>query len=205
MSDDDLGRQLAAIVGPAGIDADGAVRVSTVAELGEVLSACAAADASVAPAGSARAATAGVVISAERLDAIWVDPPNLLLHAGGAATWAAIRKAVESHGLAVCGLPSLRSDRAGQSIALGEVPHRALAGVDILTSGGDLISSGGRTLKDVVGYDLAGLALGSGDRLGLIASVTLRLEPVGARTPPQPGPGPWRGDAGINVAEAFAG
>jgi hypothetical protein len=104
----------------------------------------------------------------------------------------------------VTGLPSLRSERCGTSVALGEISHRTLAGVDLLTPRGELISAGGRTLKDVVGYDLAGLALGSGDRLGLIVSVTLRLEPLAAGTPPEPGPGPWRGDHDIALAVAAA-
>nr|MDQ2961382.1 hypothetical protein [Candidatus Dormibacteraeota bacterium] len=106
-------------------------------------------------------------------------------------------------GLAITGLGPLRGDRVGESVGAGEVSHRTVVGVDLLTGAGELISAGGRTLKDVVGYDLAGLALGSGDRLGLIVGVTLRLEPRAARTAALAGPGPWRGDAGIDVADAF--
>jgi glycolate oxidase len=201
----DLRRRLAAIVGKAAVGSDAVVHASTVAQLGEVLEVCAAASAAVAPQGSPLVPGADVVISGEHMNAIWVDAGNLLLHAGGAASWAAIRDASAGVQLAVAGLPSVRSERAGRSVALGEISHRALAGLDILTVRGELISAGGRTLKDVVGYDLAGLALGCGDRLGLIVSVTLRLEPLTARTPPEPGPGPWRGDAGIDLVEAFAG
>jgi FAD/FMN-containing dehydrogenase len=201
--DDDLRRQLAAIVGIAGVGSDSVLRASSVEQLGEVLIACAAAGVVVAPAGSVSAASAEVVINSDRLDAIRLDASNLLLHAGGASSWLAIREAAAARRLAVAALPTLRSERAGQSVALGEIPHRALVGVAILTVRGELIAAGGRTLKDVVGYDLAGLALGSGDRLGLIVSVTLRLEPAAARTPAEPGPGPWRDDAGIAVAAAF--
>jgi glycolate oxidase len=199
-----LRRQLAGIVGTAGVGSDSVVRASNVAQLGEVLIACSAAGIAVAPAGSARATDADVVVNVDRLDAIQVDPGSLLLHAGGASSWVAIREAAAARRLAVIGLPTLRGERAGQSVALGEISHRALAGVGILTARGELISAGGRTLKDVVGYDLAGLALGSGDRLGLIVWVTMRLEPAAARTPPEPGPGPWRGDAGIDLAAVFA-
>jgi FAD/FMN-containing dehydrogenase len=127
----------------------------------------------------------------------------LLLHAGAGCTWAAVREAAAARRFAISGLPSVRSDRVGESVALGEIAHRTLAGVALLTANGELISAGGRTLKDVVGYDLGGLALGSGDRLGLFVAVTLRLEPSAARTTAQPGLGPWRGDAGIDVAAAF--
>jgi glycolate oxidase len=202
-----LRRQLVAIVGAAGVRSDGMVRAATVVQLAAVLVACSAAGATVAPDGAAPAGGADVLINADRLDAVQVDASSLLVHAGGASSWAAISEGAAAGRLAVTGLPSLRSERCGRSVALGEIPHRALAGVDLLTPRGELISAGGRTLKDVVGYDLAGLALGSGDRLGLIVSVTLRLEPLAARTPPEPGPGPWRDDSEIAlaVAAAFAG
>jgi FAD/FMN-containing dehydrogenase len=88
---------------------------------------------------------------------------------------------------------------------MGEVSHRALAGVDFMTPQGELISAGGRTLKDVVGYDLPGLVLGSGEQLGLILAVTLRLEPMAARSAAEAGPGPWRGDAGIDLVGSLLG
>jgi FAD/FMN-containing dehydrogenase len=197
-----LRRQLVAIVGAAGVGSDGVVRAASTAQLAAVLVACSAAGVTVAPDGPAAAGGAEVLINADRLDAVHVDASGLLLHAGGASSWVAIREAAAARRLAVTGLPSLRSERCGTSVALGEISHRALAGVDLLTPRGELISAGGRTLKDVVGYDLAGLALGSGDRLGLIVSVTLRLEPLAARTPAEPGPGPWRGDHEIALAVA---
>jgi FAD/FMN-containing dehydrogenase len=203
--DQGLRRQLAAIVGARGVGSDNVVRPSSVIQLGEALMVCAAASAAVVPSGHPRSAAADVVIDAGRLDTIRLDAGTLLLHAGTAASWVAIREAAAAQRLAVSGLPSLRSDTAGASVALGEISHRALAGIDLLTRAGALISAGGRTLKDVVGYDLAGLALGSGERLGLILAVTLRLEPAAARTGAEPGPGPWRGDAGIDLTAAFAG
>jgi FAD/FMN-containing dehydrogenase len=202
--DGGLRRQLVAIVGAAGVGSDGVVRAASVVQLAAVLVACSAAGAAVAPDGSAPAGGADVLINADRLDAVQVDASSLLLHAGGASSWVAIREAAAARRLAVTGLPSLRGERCGTSVALGEISHRAVAGVDLLTPRGDLMSAGGRTLKDVVGYDLAGLALGSGDRLGLIVAVTLRLEPLAARTPAEPGPGPWRGDSDLSLAVAAA-
>lgn len=203
--DDGLRSVVAGIVGVAAVGSDSVVRASNAVQLRDVLDACAGAGASVAAAGSAGEASADVLISGERLDTVTVDTGALLLRAGAAASWSAIREAAAARKLAVTALPSLRSDRAGPAVAAGEIPHRALAGVDFLTAAGELISTGGRTLKDVVGYDLAGLALGSGDRLGMIVAVTLRLEPAATRTPPEPGPGPWRGDAGIDLARALSG
>jgi glycolate oxidase len=203
--DDHLRRLLVATVGARGIASDNVVRPANLPQLREVLSACGDAGMSVAPAGCAAVAAAGVVIDADRLAAVTLDPTALLVHVGAATLWVTIRETAAAQRFAVSGLPSVRSDTAGRSVALGEIAHRTLAGIVLLTPGGELISAGGRTLKDVVGYDLAGLALGSGDRLGMIVAVTLRLEPAAARTEAEPGLGPWRGDAGIDAAAAFAG
>lgn len=198
-----LRAKLSAIVGESGVGAFAAVHPANVTQLREVLITCVGAGASVAPVGSPRSGRADVVIAVDRLDAIRVDAAAMLAHVGAAAPWTAVREAVTARRLAVAGLPSLRSERVGESIALGEVAHRVIAGIDLFTPAGELISNGGRTLKDVVGFDLAGLALGSGQRLGLVISVTLRLEPAGAGTPPEPAPGEWRGDAGVDLVAAF--
>jgi glycolate oxidase len=200
-----LRRQLAASVGNTGLGSGNVVLPANVPQLREVLATCANAGAAVAPGGSARADDADVVIGTDHLNSVLLDSGGLLLHAGASATWTAIREAAAVGRLAVSGLPSLRSDTVGESVALGEIAHRTLAGVHVLIAAGVLISAGGRTLKDVVGYDLPGLALGSGDRLGLIVAVALRLEPAAARTPAQPGLGPWRGEVGIDIVAAFSG
>jgi FAD/FMN-containing dehydrogenase len=201
--DDHLRRQIVATVGARGLDRDDVVRPINVAQLREVLGRCAAASVTVVGAGRPRS-TAAVVVDAGGIAAITLNPSALLLHAGAAATWTAIREAAAAQDLAVSGLPSVRSDSAGASVALGEISHRTLAGVDLLTVAGQFISAGGRTLKDVVGYDLPGLVLGSGDCLGTIVAVTLRVEPSSARTPMEAGAGPWRGDAGVDLVAAFA-
>ena len=202
--EDALRRQLAAAVGTTGMDAGNVVRPANVTQLREVLAACVAARAAIAVLGSAGAATASVLIAADNLDAILLDPTALLLHAGAAATWVAVREAASARRLEVSALPGMRSATVGESVALGEIAHRTIAGIDLLTNAGELISAGGRTLKDVVGYDLAGLALGSGSRLGLVVAVTLRLDPAGSRIPAQPGLGPWRGEDVVDVGPAFA-
>lgn len=201
---DALRAQLVAIVSTSGIGRDDVVHPANTAQLQAVLDQCAAAGIGAAPSGTVTT-TDTVLIGAERLGDVRVAAPQLLVHTGASCTWAMLRRKVAAKKLAVSGLPSTRSDHVGESIARGEVGHRTLAGVLLLTGAGELIAAGGRTLKDVVGYDIAGLVLGSGTRLGLIVEVTLRLEPAAAKTPAEPGAGPWRGgDGGVDIAAAFA-
>ena len=70
------------------------------------------------------------------------------------------------------------------------MPRRTLTGVEAVLPSGELVSAGGAVLKDVVGYDLAGLLLGSLGRLAVIVAVRLRLEPAGAATPVGAAAGP---------------
>ena len=50
-------------------------------------------------------------------------------------------------------------------------------GLDVVTPAGDLIHTGGRTMKNVVGYDLTRLFVGSEGTLGIVTRIILRLLP----------------------------
>ncbi|UCE27254.1 MAG: FAD-binding oxidoreductase [Candidatus Coatesbacteria bacterium] len=56
----------------------------------------------------------------------------------------------------------------------GELPRMTL-GVEGLLGTGGFVRTGRRTVKGVVGYELTGLLIGSGNRLGLISRVRFRL------------------------------
>jgi FAD/FMN-containing dehydrogenase len=72
-------------------------------------------------------------------------------------------------------------------IARGEVPRRSLCGIEAVLSTGERVSAGGSVLKDVVGYDLGTVLLGSMGALAIIVAATFRLEPARSRTPvPEP-------------------
>ncbi len=53
-----------------------------------------------------------------------------------------------------------------------------VTGLEVILPDGTLINLGGKCIKNVSGYDLMGLFIGSGERLGLITKATLRLLPV---------------------------
>ena len=81
------------------------------------------------------------------------------------------------------------SDQAtlGAGIALGlsgsdRVNHYAIRdsvlGMETINAEGQLIRMGGRVFKNVTGYDLSKLMIGSRGTLGIIASVNMRLRPL---------------------------
>jgi FAD/FMN-containing dehydrogenase len=125
----------------------------------------------------------GIILSVHRLADIHVAAPGLTVRAGAGASVARVRTAVADAKLVVVGLGAeTGSAHVGTLVARGEVPRRSLAGVEAVLSNGDAVKAGGAALKDVVGYDLIAVLLGSAGRLAVISAVTFRLEPAAART-----------------------
>ncbi len=54
----------------------------------------------------------------------------------------------------------------------------AVLGMDVINAEGELITMGGRVFKNVTGYDLSKLIIGSLGTLGVIASINMRLRPL---------------------------
>lgn len=151
-----------------------------------------------------RAGDAPLVISLHALDHIELSVPNLTLRAGAGVTVETLRARLGEAHLAVVGLSaSVRAERVGDLVARGAVPRRALCGIDAVLPTGESVSVGGGVLKDVVGYDLPALLLGSGGRLAIIASVTFRLEPESSRTPVSEPPGVAADGEHALLARAF--
>ena len=137
---------------------------------------------STAAGSSVTAPRGGLLISLDKLNAVEVRAPALLARAGAGASVATVQQRVAAEGLAVVGLGNgPLPATVGALVATGAVPRRSIAGVEGVLTTGELIRFGG-VLKDVVGYDVPALLLGSMGRLGIITEVTFRLEPTTART-----------------------
>jgi FAD/FMN-containing dehydrogenase len=123
----------------------------------------------------------GALLSMGRLSAVQVDASNGVVRAEAGVTIRALAAALADAGMAVAGLSAdPGSDHVGALIARGGVPRRSLTGIEAALPGGDLVQLGGAVLKDVVGYDIASVLLGSRGRLAAIVAVHLRLIPAAA-------------------------
>jgi glycolate oxidase len=131
-----------------------------------------------------RASKGGATLSLHRLTRLSVDVGNGVAEAQAGVTVEALRSELAAQGVTLPGLPSSpRSRHVGSLVARGEMPRRALTGVEVVLPGGDRLRFGAAVLKDVVGYDLTGAILGSEGRLAAMTGAWLRLVPAGASPP----------------------
>ncbi len=131
----------------------------------------------------------GIVIGTERMNQIReINVDDLYAVTEPGVTTYALQQAVEAHGLFYPPDPaSYKNSFIGGNIAenaggirsakYGVTKHYVL-GLEVVTPTGEIIHTGGRTSKNVVGFDLTGLICGSEGMLGIITEATLRLLPL---------------------------
>ncbi len=130
----------------------------------------------------------GVVLSVERLDRILeIDETNLLAVVEPAVVTADLQRAVEAVGLFYPPDPaSLERSSIGGNVAecaggprgfkYGTTRRYVLA-LEAVLPNGEIIETGSKAVKNVVGYDLTQLLVGSEGTLAIITRITLRLVP----------------------------
>jgi glycolate oxidase len=138
--------------------------------------------------GGAVPAHGGVVISLERLNRIIeIDEANLLAVVEPNVVTGDLQDAVERVGLFYPPDPaSLRQCAIGGNVAECAGGPRAfkygttkryVLGLEAVLPTGEVIKTGGKTVKNVVGYDLTQLLVGSEGTLAVITKIILRLIP----------------------------
>jgi glycolate oxidase FAD binding subunit len=75
----------------------------------------------------------------------------------------------------------LAADSTGPRRLLYGRPRDMVLGVRFVTPGGEIVGSGGKTVKNVSGYDISKLMIGSTGSLGILCEMTLRLLPLPER------------------------
>lgn len=116
-----------------------------------------------------------------------INPEDMLAVADPGVITAQLHRAVEEKGLfyppdpgsaEVCTLGGNVAECAGGPRALKYgVTRDYILGLEVVLAGGRVIRLGGRTVKNVTGYDLCRLFTGSEGTLGVITKITLRLIP----------------------------
>jgi glycolate oxidase len=130
----------------------------------------------------------GLVVSLAAMDAILaIDSGNRLADVQAGVVTAEVDSAAAACGLMYAPDPaSYRESTIGGNIATNAgglrcvkygVTADSIAGLQVVLANGDVITTGGRTRKDVVGYDLTRLFVGSEGTLGVVTAATLRLVP----------------------------
>ncbi len=135
----------------------------------------------------------GIVVGTDRMNRIIeISEENLYAVCQPGIRTIQIQEAVAKHGLIFPPDPASYKDSfIGGNIAenaggmrtpkYGVTKHSVL-GLEFVTATGEVIRTGGKTVKNVVGFDLTGLMCGSEGMLGIITEATLRLLPMPAAT-----------------------
>lgn len=131
----------------------------------------------------------GIVIGTDRMNKIIeISADDLYAVCQPGITTFELQQAVEKQGLMFAPDPASYKDSfIGGNIAenaggmrtpkYGVTKHHVL-GMEIVTATGEVIRTGGKTVKNVVGFDLTGLMCGSEGMLGIITEATLKLLPM---------------------------
>lgn len=128
----------------------------------------------------------GIVISLERMNKITVDGENLIAEAEAGATLRDLIDAADKAGLSFPLHPGDEGAQIGGLIACNAGGARAIKtgvmrncvkGLEVVLPTGEVITLGGKVLKNNVGYDLMQLIMGSEGTLGIITKAWIRLQP----------------------------
>jgi glycolate oxidase len=131
----------------------------------------------------------GVILSLEKMNRILeIDPKNLMVTVEPGVITGDIHRAVEAGGFFYPPDPaSLDSCTIGGNIAEGAGGPRAVkygvtkdyvCGLEAVLPSGEIVTMGGKLVKNVTGYNLIQLLIGSEGTLAVVTKIILRLLPL---------------------------
>src|SRR5512136_2942600 len=135
----------------------------------------------------------GILLSLERMNRILeIDRANTVVVVEPGVVTNDINEAVKPLGLFYAGYPmSLESCFIGGNVAENAgggraikygVTGRYVLGLEVVLPTGEIVALGGKRVKDVTGYDVIHLMVGSEGTLGIFTKIILRLLPLPAAT-----------------------
>ncbi|GHH63919.1 FAD-linked oxidase [Streptosporangium violaceochromogenes] len=145
-------------------------------------------------AGGATAVDGGIVLALHRMTAIRdLSPADEIAVAEPGVITADLDRAAREHGLMYAPDPSsyeistiggnLATNAGGLRCVKYGVTRDSVLGLEVVLADGRILTTGGRTMKGVTGYDLTGLFVGSEGTLGVITAATVRLHRAPAAHP----------------------
>jgi len=131
----------------------------------------------------------GIVISFEKMNrVIEIDYDNMMMVLEPGVVTNEVNAMVAEKGLFFAGYPmSLETCYLGGNIAENAgggkavkygVTGRYIMGLEFVTPTGEIVNFGGKLVKDVTGYDIKQLLIGSEGTLGIVTKAIIKLLPV---------------------------
>lgn len=138
--------------------------------------------------GGSSAVDGGLVISLERMRAIEIDTASRVAVVEPGALNAEVKAVAATHGLwyppdpasyEICSIGgNLATNAGGLCCVKYGVTTDYVLGLDVVLADGRLVRLGGKRIKDVAGFSLLKLFVGSEGALGIITRAILRLVPA---------------------------
>ena len=131
----------------------------------------------------------GIVLLCDRMNRIIeIDRANMVAVVEPGVVTNDINEAIRPDGLFYAGYPmSLETCYIGGNVAENAgggkavkygVTGRYILGLQVVTPTGDIVNLGGKLVKDVTGYNLIGLMVGSEGTLGVFTRIIIKLLPL---------------------------
>ena len=130
----------------------------------------------------------GIVLSVKRMNKICeIDPDNMMTVVEPGVVTNQLDQRLEEYGLFFAGYPMsdefcfiggnvAENAGGGRAVKYG-VTGRYITGLEMVTPTGELVQLGGKRVKDVTGYDLVKLMIGSEGTLGVFTKIWIKLLP----------------------------